>query len=97
MAIALEEFADRDYDGASVSRVVARAGIAKGSIYQYFTDKKDLYLHLVDEAGRVLLEEITGSHPVEQTDVYGLIRWQMSATIRAAATHPLHARLLERA
>lgn len=69
MAIALEEFADRDYDGASVSRVVARAGIAKGSIYQYFIDKKDLYLHLVDEAGRVLLEEITGSHPVEQTDV----------------------------
>ena len=34
IAIAVEEFASNDYDAASISRIVARAGIAKGSIYQ---------------------------------------------------------------
>ncbi len=33
---ALDEFAAHDYDSASVSKIVAKAGIAKGSLYQYF-------------------------------------------------------------
>ena len=41
---ALEEFAAYPYDQASVNRIVARAGIPKGSFYQYFENKKDLYL-----------------------------------------------------
>jgi AcrR family transcriptional regulator len=45
--VALDEFALHDYRGASLSRIVETAGIAKGSMYQYFDDKKDLYLYLV--------------------------------------------------
>jgi AcrR family transcriptional regulator len=97
-AIAIEEFAANDFESASVSRIVARAGIAKGSIYQYFEDKRDLYLHLVAECSRVLLEAVSNAgSPPSGGDVFDLIRWQMSATVRAAAAHPLHARLLERA
>jgi len=51
--LALAEFSERPYAQASLSRIVARAGIAKGSIYQYFTDKLDLYRWLViEEVGR---------------------------------------------
>ena len=42
--ILLEEFAENDYNSVSISRIVNRAGIAKGSFYQYFEDKKDLFL-----------------------------------------------------
>jgi AcrR family transcriptional regulator len=98
VSIAIEEFAGNDYESASVSRIVARVGIAKGSIYQYFEDKRDLYLHLVVQCSRVLLEAVSNAGaPPDGGDVFHLIRWQMSATVRAAAAHPLHARVLERA
>jgi len=49
--LAIEEFAQHDYKNASISNLVARAGIAKGSFYQYFEDKRDLYLYLIQIAG----------------------------------------------
>lgn len=45
--IALEEFALNDYKTASVTRIVKKAGIAKGSMYQYFENKEDLYAYLI--------------------------------------------------
>ncbi len=36
---AVEEFATHPYGAAAVNRIVARAGIAKGSFYQYLEDK----------------------------------------------------------
>ena len=50
--IAITEFAEHPYAVASVSRIVAQAGIAKGSIYQYFEHKQDFYLFLLDYANR---------------------------------------------
>lgn len=47
--LAFDEFASRPYHRASLSRLVARAGIAKGSVYQYFDDKLDLYRWLLTE------------------------------------------------
>ncbi len=44
---AIEEFAANGYAQTSINSIVDRADIAKGSIYQYFDDKKDFYLYLV--------------------------------------------------
>ncbi len=50
---AIAEFAERSYAEASLSRIARRAEIAKGSFYQYFENKLDLYRWLVtDEAPR---------------------------------------------
>lgn len=46
----LEEFAQHPYEQASLSRIVENCGIAKGSMYQYFEDKLDLYLYIVEMA-----------------------------------------------
>jgi len=46
--ISLLEFAQHSYRTASLSRIVEKAGIAKGSMYQYFKNKKGLYLYLID-------------------------------------------------
>ncbi|MEM6613252.1 MAG: TetR/AcrR family transcriptional regulator [Cyanobacteria bacterium P01_C01_bin.72] len=45
---AIAEFANHSYESASISAIVKHAKIAKGSFYQYFQDKQDLYLYLVD-------------------------------------------------
>ena len=46
----VEEFAKHPYEQASLTRIVENSGIAKGSMYQYFDDKLDLYLYVVDLA-----------------------------------------------
>ena len=47
LELAIDEFAKNDYKNASISRIVEKAGIAKGSFYQYFENKADLYLYLI--------------------------------------------------
>lgn len=44
---AIDEFAEYGFDKASINRMVIAMQIAKGSFYQYFDDKKDLFTHLM--------------------------------------------------
>lgn len=53
--LALREFAAKDYDSASVSNVVREMGIAKGSVYQYFEHKLDLWLFLKQHGDQLRL------------------------------------------
>jgi AcrR family transcriptional regulator len=46
---AVFEFSERTYAEASLSQIAQRSRIAKGSFYQYFADKLDLYRWLVSE------------------------------------------------
>ncbi|MEM9491158.1 MAG: helix-turn-helix domain-containing protein, partial [Myxococcota bacterium] len=57
---ATAEFARRGYDGASLSRIVTALGIAKGSLYQYFAGKLDLFETAVQAAGQLKLSHVTG-------------------------------------
>lgn len=45
---ALDEFSQHGFDASNMNRIVAQSNIAKGSFYQYFDDKWDLYLYLID-------------------------------------------------
>jgi TetR/AcrR family transcriptional regulator len=55
---AFNEFALHDYHSSSISLIVANLGIAKGSVYQYFADKSDLYFHLLDLATTYKLDSL---------------------------------------
>lgn len=46
--VAIDEFASYDFNDASINRIVEKANIAKGSFYQYFQDKLDLYKYVMD-------------------------------------------------
>lgn len=45
---ALNEFNTHDYDSASLNQIINDIGIAKGSFYRYFNNKKELYSYLID-------------------------------------------------
>jgi len=47
---ALDEFADKGYTNASITNIVNKAEIAKGSFYQYFEGKDDLYKYILKKA-----------------------------------------------
>lgn len=96
--IALEEFANNDYNTASVSKIVEKAGIAKGSVYQYFEDKQDLFLYLLDAANQEMMAHIMQvTPPAQSSTFFETLRWQMSATVQAASKFPTHSKLARRA
>jgi len=56
---AIDEFAKHGYGNASINRIVSAAGIAKGSFYQYFEDKKDVFMHLMDSTAKKKIEYLS--------------------------------------
>ena len=93
-AAALDEFALHDYRTASVSRIVRAAGIAKGSVYQYFDGKQDLYLHLVTLAAERKFGFIDGSVPADVGGFFERFRLTVFHGARFDFTHPRLASLL---
>jgi TetR/AcrR family transcriptional regulator len=54
-------FAERGFTGTDVGELATRAGIAKGSIYNYFTNKDDLYLTVCHSALEASRRAVWGS------------------------------------
>lgn len=67
-----KEFALHCYEQASVSRIVKELGIAKGSIFQYFGSKKELYRFLINYAGQKKLEV---SKEMLETEIVDFFEW----------------------
>ena len=59
--VALDEFAEYGFDSSNMNRIVDGSKIAKGSFYQYFDDKKDLYFHLIDT---VITRKMAAMEPI---------------------------------
>ena len=57
----IDEFGEYNYDNSNINRIVKAAGVSKGSFYQYFEDKKDLYKYLFTLIGQ---EKIKYMSPV---------------------------------
>lgn len=96
--LAIAEFAECDYAVASLSRIVARAGIAKGSIYQYFADKQELFLYLLDLSIAKRLTLVQSSQSAEaRDDLFAFLHWQLSANVRAGLAYPRLSQLANRA
>ncbi|MHB1416022.1 MAG: TetR/AcrR family transcriptional regulator [Chloroflexota bacterium] len=95
--IAVEEFANNDYRNASISRIVARAGIAKGSLYQYFADKRDLFMYLVDLAVQQKMEFLQQSPPEPGMSFFDYMRWLTVVGTKATIIHPQLAKVAYRA
>ena len=59
---AMDEFTSRRYEKTSINRIIEAAGIPKGSFYQYFDSKDDLYTYCIKELSRKLLEQRLERH-----------------------------------
>lgn len=76
LGAAADEFAAYGYAGASLNRIIAAAGISKGSLYYYFDDKADLFASVVEVAKERLVKSVEGLSLDELTgaDFWEVIR-----------------------
>lgn len=52
---AIKEFVQSGFEKASTNEIVKRANISKGSLFNYFNSKKDLYLYLIEYGSQVIV------------------------------------------
>lgn len=98
IACAIEEFAEHDFQSASISKIVRRSGIAKGSLYQYFTDKADLYHYLLDYAAQVKAQVMANAVPQSgEMDLFQTLRFLFKEMFNFQHLHPDLAKLGNRA
>ena len=56
---AVDEFSQRRFTEASINQIVKNSGISRGSFYQYFKNKEDLYLFVLKQIGKAKLDTIS--------------------------------------
>jgi len=56
---ALKTFVKRGYPDTKVAEIAAGAGVAEGTLYNYFQSKEDLLLALFDEKWSMIISEIS--------------------------------------
>ena len=85
---AVEEFAQLPFEQASLTKIVEKCGIAKGSMYQYFEDKRDLYMYVVDLAYEQKRDYV-GKAFVKGGDIFSVLEEYYRESYRFAREHPL--------
>ncbi|WP_409181180.1 TetR/AcrR family transcriptional regulator [Amycolatopsis sp. VS8301801F10] len=91
LAAAEAEFAARGFSGGSLNTICREAGVSKGSLFQYFTDKADMYVHLAELASariRAAMETEIAKLPWDD-DFAGALDQLLDAWVRYFYDHPL--------
>ena len=91
--LALDVFAQQPYHQASLSSLLKNAGIPKGTFYQYFSDKLDLYDHLVSNVFTMKQFYLKSRMPQHTDDFYRyfetLLRLETGFRLQHPAFHSL--------
>jgi len=86
---AVDEFAEYGLENASTNRIVKNSGIAKGSFYQYFEDKQDVFMYLLSVIEHEEMEFFKGMHPPSQNmDTFQYFRWLVKTGMEFGLAHP---------
>jgi len=71
---ATQEFSSHLFYDASINRIVKSAKISRGSFYQYFEDKEDLVLYIVESHLKKKVEEFFVAEKMQNFDIYEMHR-----------------------
>ena len=94
---AIDEFAEYGLENASTNRIVANSGIAKGSFYQYFVDKLDVFNHLMDVVTRKKIEFFKDKRPPGRNmDTFEYFRWMIKIGMEFNSAYPRMAQAASR-
>ena len=87
---AIMEFSEKGYTGASINSLVEKVGIAKGSIFQYFGDKKGLFLFIFNKSTEMVKQRLRVIRD-ETTDdtLFSRLEKTLRAGVSFIQDHPL--------
>ncbi|MFZ5571264.1 MAG: TetR/AcrR family transcriptional regulator [Thermodesulfobacteriota bacterium] len=86
---AIEEFSEKGYAGASINALVDHLGIAKGSIFQYFGDKKGLFYFIFDTCTEMVKARLRIIRDQTRDDqLFSRLEKSLTAGVAFLSEHP---------
>ncbi|TNE73365.1 TetR/AcrR family transcriptional regulator [bacterium] len=95
LQISLREFALNEYQSASLSNIVQKLGLAKGSFYRYFESKLSLYHYLLNYCIKLRQDFDKNYISNPSTDFFELMLQHLLARFAFSRSHPLNAAFLD--
>jgi AcrR family transcriptional regulator len=86
---AIHEFIEHGFEGAKIADIAKRAGVATGSIYQYFEDKKELYVYCARWSLEMYMKKLGGRADLEKMDIFEYFHDSISKAEAAEEEHEL--------
>lgn len=96
MNAAFKIFAQNGYKGASTDDIVKEAGISKGLLFHYFTNKIGVYVFLYDYSVRYMTLELTTTVSERETDFFEIYRQIEAAKLHVLKNYPYMQEFLNR-
>ena len=94
---AMNEFAAHPYLKTSINRIIKDANISKGSFYQYFQNKKDLYRYIIDKASDTKMKFLAQKlQDYQKLEFFELLRELFIAGIQFKKEYPLFSEIGDR-
>jgi len=97
MNSALKVFSKNMYKHASTDVIIKEAGISKGLLFHYFTNKAGLYSFLYAYCAKYVSMERNTTIPIKETNYFNLLLLMEQANLRASKKYPYIALFLDRA
>ena len=93
---AINEFSDKAYEQVNLSVIIKNADITRGSFYQYFTDKKDLYLYIIDIIKEKKMEYLSDAFNRSDFPFLDLVLSLYKLGIIFAIDHPKYVKIFDK-
>lgn len=87
--VCIKEFSEKGYINASTNNIVLKAGISKGSLFNYFDNKKNLYLYIVDYEINFYLNLMLDKIKINNPDILNRILEWAELKLSIAIEQPL--------
>lgn len=93
---ALIEFSSKNYELASINVIIKKMNIARGSVYQYFEDKRDLWLSLKAHCDQIKMNHIQMVNRFDYPDFWSYYKALYAKSIEFDLEEPYCSRFLYR-
>ena len=70
--VSKNEFSRYSFYDASINRIIKEAGISRGSFYQYFNNKEDLFIYILDDYKNIIIQWIKEKVKDNKYDIFEL-------------------------
>jgi TetR/AcrR family transcriptional regulator len=84
-----EEFALKGYNSVSLTEIIKKLGLAKGSFYRYFSSKKELYAYLIHDASQRRLSKLNDLVQNPKVGFFKLIKQNFLDKIQFDLEYPV--------
>ncbi len=85
----IREFASYGYTAASTNRIIIEAGISKGTLFNYFGNKKQLYYYIVDYAIQEFKDQYNKASSAYSDDLFERLKQRGFTKLKVAIDSPL--------